>query len=48
MYCNEQCEGYENIKDIRPGFHKNYTKKKIVDMKKKGLLSGCFFDLEAI
>jgi hypothetical protein len=48
MYCNEQCDGYENIKDIRPGFHKSYTKKKIADMKKKGILSGCFFDLEAI
>ena len=49
-FCNEQCEGYENVigKVFKPGFHKNYTKKKVVEMKKKGLLSGCSFDLELI
>jgi hypothetical protein len=51
MYCNEPCNGVllygspeEKVafqKEIKHGFHKNYTRKRIAELKKRGALSGC-------
>ena len=51
MYCNETCNGAlvyatpeEKIayqKEIKHGFHKNYTRKRVKELKKRGALSGC-------
>ena len=47
MFCDTSCDGYKNS-IIKPekkyGFSVKYSKKKIADMKKKGLLSGCVYD----
>jgi len=34
----EQAEFHKSIKN---GFHKNYTRKRVRELKKKGALSGC-------
>jgi len=51
MYCNEPCNGVllygspeEKVafqKEIKHGFHKNYTRKRVTQLKKRGALSGC-------
>jgi hypothetical protein len=51
MYCNKPCNGAlmnaspeEQVafqKDIQHSFHKNYTRKQLTHLKKKGALSGC-------
>ena len=51
IYCDVSCDGYKNslVKpETKDGFNVNYSKKKIADMKKKGLLSGCIYDTEFI
>ena len=51
MYCNESCnnvliygspeekEAFQ--KEIKHNFHKNYTRKQVTHLKKKGAISGC-------
>ena len=51
MYCNETCKGalmyatpeekmaYQ--KKIKHGFHKNYSRKRVKELRKLGALSGC-------
>jgi hypothetical protein len=51
LYCNEPCndilmygtpeEKVEYQKAIKNSFHKNYTRKRVKELKKKGMLSGC-------
>jgi len=51
MYCNEPCNGVllygspeEKVafqKEIKHGFHKNYTRNRVTQLKKRGALSGC-------
>ena len=51
LVCNEPCNGallygspqeqVEFLKEIKNGFHKNYTRKQVATLKKKGALSGC-------
>lgn len=47
MFCDTSCDGYKNSiikQEKKDGFSVKYSKKKIADMKKKGLLSGCVYD----
>ena len=47
MFCDVSCDGYKNSiikQEKKDGFSVKYSKKKIADMKKKGLLSGCVYD----
>jgi hypothetical protein len=51
LYCNEPCNGVlvygtkeekdEFQKNINNSFHKNFTRKRIKELKKRGALSGC-------
>ncbi len=51
IHCNESCnnvliygspeEKKAFQKEIKHGFHKNYTRKQVTHLKKKGALSGC-------
>jgi len=51
FHCNKRCKGALMFgspeeqakfkKSIKNGFHKNYTKKRVKELKKKGALSGC-------
>ena len=45
MFCDVSCDGNSLVKQEKiDGFSVKYSKKKIADMKKKGLLSGCVYD----
>jgi hypothetical protein len=40
-FCNEKCEGYDNLAKTKNGFQKTYSTHKVDMLKKKGALSGC-------
>ena len=41
-FCNKDCKGIL-FNDIKNGFHKHYTKKRVKSLKKRGALSGCIY-----
>lgn len=51
LHCNKNCDGFtffgnkdlekNFLKDIKDGFKKNYSAKRIKKLKKEGVLSGC-------
>ena len=45
MYCNESCRGSKGQEFLQGSFHKRYKTKKVKELKKKGALSGCVYDL---